>query len=143
MAALGGVLTVFGIGGADRFLIEAGDTVWDFCETLVATFVNKQSPAGRYHPEIASAKVSYTNAWLDYQVFSDRAQNYTANLRVSTGEGTAITLKSGEQTLATFTGTARGWQTISAPVALPAGKSTFRLISNGPARLNWLEFSAK
>ncbi|CAN5720950.1 hypothetical protein BH09VER1_BH09VER1_34700 [soil metagenome] len=88
-------------------------------------------------------KVSDANAWLDYQVFSDRAQNYTANLRASTAEGTVIELKSGDKSLAKFTGTTRGWQTITAPLALPAGKSTLRLISNGPARLNWLEFSAR
>lgn len=88
-------------------------------------------------------KVSDANAWLDYQVYSEKAQNYTASLRVSTGEGTEIALKSGDKTLATFKGGVRGWQTITAPVTLPAGKSSLRLVSNGPARLNALEFAAK
>jgi len=88
-------------------------------------------------------KVADPAAWLEYQVYSDRAQTYAANLRVSTVEAGVIELKSGEQVLAKFTAATRGWQNISVPVALPAGKTTFRLTSSGPARLNWLEFAAK
>ena len=88
-------------------------------------------------------KVLDEKAWLDYQVFTDRAQTFAAQLRLSTTEGAKIELLSGDKVLATFTAPAKGWQTLTAPVALPAGKSAFRLRSNSAARLNWIEFPGK
>ena len=88
-------------------------------------------------------KVSDEKARLDYQVFTDRAQTFNAQLRLATTEGAKIELLSGDQIIATFTAATKGWQTLTAPVALPAGKSTFRLRSNSAARLNWIEFAGK
>lgn len=81
--------------------------------------------------------------WLDYQVFSEEAQVFNAQLRISTSEGATIELLSEESPLAKFTATTKGWQTLTAPIFLPAGKSSFRLRVSGPARLNWIEFSKK
>ncbi len=88
-------------------------------------------------------KVSDENARLDYQVFTDRAQTFNAQLRLATTEGAKIELLSGDQVIATFTGATKGWQTLTAPIALPAGKSKLRLRSNSAARLNWIEFGGK
>lgn len=86
-------------------------------------------------------KVCDEKAWLDYQVFTDRAQTFTVQLRLATNEGTKINLLLGDKVVATFTASAKGWQTLTAPLALPAGKSRLRLRSNNTARLNWAEFT--
>lgn len=88
-------------------------------------------------------KVLDSKSWLTYQVFTDGAKTFTANLRLATSEGAKIELLSGDKTLAVFTGASTGWQTLSAPVTLPAGKSSFRIRSNSAARLNWIEFAGK
>jgi len=88
-------------------------------------------------------KVLDEKARLEYQVFTDRAQTFAAQLRLATTEGAKIELLSGDQVLATFTATTKGWQTLAAQVSLPAGKSTLRLRTNSAARLNWIEFSGK
>jgi len=80
-------------------------------------------------------------SWLDYQVSSDGSQPFTANLRLATSAGAKITLMAGSRTLAEFTAPAKGWQTVTATVNLPPGKSSFRLRSNSASRLNWIEFS--
>ena len=86
-------------------------------------------------------KILDSKAWLDYQVFSDRAEIFTAQLRLATSEDAKIELLSGDKILATFTASGKGWKTLNAPVALPAGKSTLRLRSNRATRLNWIEFT--
>ncbi len=82
-------------------------------------------------------------AHLDYQVFADTAQTFTAALRLATTKGAKIELLSGDQVIAAFTAPTTGWQTLTAPAPLPAGKSTFRLRSDSAARLNWIGFSEK
>ena len=84
-------------------------------------------------------------SWLDYQVAADGTQPFTANLRLATSVGAKITLTTatGNRTLAEFTANAKGWQTLTATIQLPPGKSSFRLRANSATRLNWLEFSRK
>ncbi|MEI6493937.1 MAG: carbohydrate-binding protein, partial [Verrucomicrobiota bacterium] len=95
------------------------------------------------HDGFLELNVLDENAWLDYQVFTERAETFTAHLRLATAQGAKIELLAGDKALAAFTAPAKGWQTLTAPVALPAGKSAFRLRSNSAARLNWIEFSEK
>ncbi len=54
-----------------------------------------------------------------------------------------IELLAGDKILAEFTGKSTGWQTLDARLALPAGKSSFRIRSNSAARLNWIEFKPR
>ena len=88
-------------------------------------------------------KVLDAKAWLAYQIFSRQAQTYSASLRLATSEGARIELLAGDKILAEFTGKSTGWQTLDARLALPAGKSSFRIRSNSAARLNWIEFKPR
>ncbi|MES2661656.1 MAG: glycosyl hydrolase [Verrucomicrobiota bacterium] len=88
-------------------------------------------------------RVLDTKSWLNYQVFTESPKTFIANLRFAVSEGTVVALMSGQTVLAKFKGTTTGWQTVTAPVKLPAGKSSFRLVSDHAAKLDWLEFFDK
>lgn len=99
--------------------------------------------------------LAYTSdgAWAEYSVIVRRAGDYTAQLRVATAEGFGgtITLKFGDQTVASWevtnTGGWQSWATsdTSQTFELEEGETTFRLEWSGEAsslvNLNWIEFN--
>jgi len=87
--------------------------------------------------------VAGSGSWLDYQLYSERAQELPVKLRVATLDGAKIKLVSKGQTLGEFTAKGNGWQTLEGTVKLPQGPVPVRLVTERSARLNWLEFGAK
>lgn len=90
-------------------------------------------------------RLSGANAWLEYNVAVKEAGTLTVRVRFFGDENTKIEILAGERALATVQGQGRekGWQTVSAPIVLPAGNQTLQVRSSGSARLNWMEFKGR
>jgi len=89
------------------------------------------------------------NDWMDYTVSVNTAGNYTVGFRVATpNSGTQFQVRKADGSVLTTvtlpnTGSWQSWQTVSATIALNAGRQTLRIFTSnasGGWNINWMDF---